>query len=148
MKEKQLTVCAKKHRPSTPYFRHACMAFISGGMIGVFGQAILLVYEQIFFMKEKDALAMMSVSIMAIAAILTALGKYDCLAQKCGAGMFIPISGFANSLVSSAMEGKSEGLVNGIGSNMFKLAGTVITYGIVAAVVFGSLRYLLMVGFS
>lgn len=146
MNEKQLNSCAAKHRPKPPYLRNMLMAFGSGGLIGIFGQGLLNIYQQIFFMSEKDALAMMSVSVMGLAAILTAFGWYDRLAQKCGAGMFIPISGFANSLASSALEGKSEGWVYGIGCNMFKLAGTVITYGVVAAVIFGSLRYLLMVG--
>ena len=84
--------------------------------------------------------------LMLIAALMSGLGRYDGLAQKCGAGMFIPICGFANSLVSSALEGKSEGLVYGIGSGMFRLAGTVLTYGVVSAVIFGAIRYLLFGG--
>ena len=89
---------------------------------------------------------MMSVRVMLIAALMSGLGRYDGLAQKCGAGMFIPICGFANSLASSALEGKSEGLVYGIGSGMFRMAGTVLTYGVVSAVIFGAIRYLLFGG--
>ena len=75
------------------------------------------------------------------AALLTGLGIYDKLAQICGAGLFIPISGFANSLTACAMEGRSEGPIYGIGSTMFKLAGSVLTYGIVAAYTLGIVRW-------
>ena len=96
---------------------------------------------------EKDmAISISVVSIVVLSAVLTGLGVFDKLAQYCGAGLFVPISGFANALTSCAMEGKSEGLIFGIGSNMFKLAGSVLTYGICAAVLFGMLRYLVMGG--
>lgn len=142
MNEKKLKEKAKGHQPKKHALRHALLAFVSGGAIGAFGQLLLGLYTMVFHMEESDALAMMSVSVMGIAALMTAFGWYDKLAQHCGAGMFVPISGFANSLAASALEGKSEGLVYGIGSGMFKLAGTVITYGVVAAVIFGALRYL------
>jgi hypothetical protein len=70
---------------------------------------------------------------------------FDKIAQKCGAGTFVPISGFANALTSSALECKSEGIIYGIGSNMFKLAGSVITYGIVSAYLLGIVRYVVYV---
>ena len=76
-----------------------------------------------------------------IAAILTGLGIYDRIGKRAGAGTFIPITGFSNSMTSSALEAKSEGLVTGIGANIFKLGGTVITFGIVASFVLGGIRY-------
>ena len=76
-----------------------------------------------------------------MAALLTGMGIYDRLARYAGAGLFIPITGFSNSLSSSALECKREGLIYGIGSNMFKLAGSVITYGIVSAIVFSFITY-------
>ncbi|WP_075877089.1 SpoVA/SpoVAEb family sporulation membrane protein [Merdibacter massiliensis] len=146
MKEYKLKIYADRHQPKQEDGKHALMAFLSGGAVGAFGQILLTVYQTVFAMQQADAYAMMAVTVMAIASLLTAIGVYDRFAQKCGAGMFVPISGFANSLTSSALEGKSEGWVMGIGCNMFKLAGTVITYGVVAAVIFGSLRYLWMAG--
>ena len=138
MNEKKLKETAARHAPAAQKGRHIVTAFVSGGLIGAFGQLLHLDHDQ--------ALAMMSVSVMLIAALMSGLGRYDGLAQKCGAGMFIPICGFANSLASSALEGKSEGLVYGIGSGMFRLAGTVLTYGVVSAVIFGAIRYLLFGG--
>ena len=102
--------------------------------------------QQLLHLDHDQALAMMSVSVMLIAALISGLGRYDGLAQKCGAGMCIPICGFANSLTSSALEGKSEGWIHGIGTGMFKLAGSVLTYGIVSAVIFASLRYIFFGG--
>ena len=98
-----------------------------------FWETSLTVYQTVFAMQQADAYVIMAVTVMAIASLSTAIGVYDQLSRKCGAGMFVPISGFANSLTSSALEGKSEGWVMGIGCNMFKLAGTVITYGVVGA---------------
>jgi stage V sporulation protein AC len=86
----------------------------------------------------------MLVTIIFITALLTGFGIFDKISQNTGAGSFIPISGFANALTSSALESKSEGLIYGIGSNMFKLAGSVITYGIVSAYILGILRYFVM----
>ncbi|MEG1732831.1 MAG: SpoVA/SpoVAEb family sporulation membrane protein, partial [Longicatena sp.] len=106
-------------------------------------QALMMFYETIFVLEASKASTLSIVSIIIITSILTGLGIYDKAVQFCGAGLFIPISGFANSLTSCALEGKSEGLIYGIGTNMFKLAGSVLTYGISAAFVFGMLRYLL-----
>ena len=124
MNEKKLKETAGRHAPAAQKGRHIVTAFVSGGLIGAFGQLLLVVYQQLLHLDHDQALAMMSVSVMLIAALMSGLGRYDGLAQKCGAGMFIPICGFANSLASSALEGKSEGLVYGIGSGMFRLAGT------------------------
>ena len=113
--------------------------------MGLIGQTLLQVYGTLGFAKEA-ALSLMVVTVIFVTALLTGIGVYDTIAQKCGAGLFIPISGFANSLTSSAMEGRSEGPIYGIGSNMFKLAGSVITYGIVSAFLFGSIRFLMFGG--
>lgn len=146
MNEKKIQETAKRHAPASTCVKHVSVAFLSGGLIGAGGQLLSLLYQDLFALKEQDALTLVAISVMLLAALLTGLGVYDRIAQKCGAGLFVPICGFANSLAASALEGKSEGLVYGIGSGMFKLAGTVLTYGIVAAVVFGSIRYLLFGG--
>ena len=119
------------------------IAFISGGIVALIGQLFFDLYNKGFNINEKDSISLMLVTIIFITAVLTRIGIFDKISQKTGAGTFIPISGFSNALTSSALESKSEGLIYGIGSNMFKLAGSVITYGIVSAYILGILRYII-----
>lgn len=146
MDKKRLKDTAKKHVPAQSKGKNALIAFVSGGIVGAIGQGLLLLYMNLFSMGEKEAMPIVIVTVILVTALATGFGVYDKLAQICGAGLFIPISGFANSLTSAALEGKSEGLIYGIGTNMFKLAGSVLTYGIAAAFFFGSLRFILFGG--
>ena len=143
MNKKKFKDTAKKHVPKQHRLRNATIAFITGGIFAIVAQLIMEVYRMLLGIDEKSASTMAIVTIILISAIMTGLGIYDKAAQYTGAGMFVPISGFANSLTSCAMEGKSEGLIYGIGGNMFKLAGSVLTYGIASAFVFGFIRFLL-----
>lgn len=146
MNQKQLKDTAKKHEPQKHCVKHAMIAFVSGGIVGMIGQLIMLGYETFLGVDQKTAISMCIVTIILLAALATGFGIYDKAAQKCGAGLFVPITGFANSLTSCALEGKTEGLIYGIGGNMFKLAGSVLTYGVASAFVFGTIRYLLFGG--
>ena len=121
--------------------RNAIFAFISGGCIGLFGQFLLFIYMDVMKMNLETSNALMIMTIIFITFLLTGFGIFDKIAQFCGAGTFIPITGFSNALVSSAMESKSEGPIFGVGSNMFKLAGSVITYGISSAIVIAIIRF-------
>lgn len=134
---------AESLKPKKKVLKHCIYAFVYGGAIGAIGQFFLELYMNIFEIDQQEATPMMIITIVLIAAILTGLGIYDRLGKKAGAGTFIPITGFANSMTSSALEAKSEGLVTGIGANMFKLGGTVITFGIVASFVLGGIRYVI-----
>lgn len=134
---------AESLKPKKKVLKHCIYAFVYGGAIGAMGQFFLELYMNIFEINQQEATPMMIITIVLIAAILTGLGIYDRLGKKAGAGTFIPITGFANSMTSSALEAKSEGLVTGIGANMFKLGGTVITFGIVASFVLGGIRYVI-----
>ncbi|OUP74590.1 MULTISPECIES: stage V sporulation protein AC [unclassified Thomasclavelia] len=134
---------AESLKPKKTVLKHCIYAFVYGGAIGAIGQFFLELYMNIFEIDQQEATPMMIITIVLIAAILTGLGIYDRLGKKAGAGTFIPITGFANSMTSSALEAKSEGLVTGIGANMFKLGGTVITFGIVASFVLGGIRYVI-----
>ena len=134
---------AESLKPKKTVLKHCIYAFVYGGVIGVIGQFFLELYMNIFEINQQEATPMMIITIVLIAAILTGLGIYDRLGKKAGAGTFIPITGFANSMTSSALEARSEGLVTGIGANMFKLGGTVITFGIVASFVLGGIRYVI-----
>lgn len=132
---------ADSKKPKTPKIKNALNAFIYGGVIGLIAQGILDFFMNVFHYTQKEATPLMSITLVFIACLLTGLGVYDILAKYAGAGTFIPITGFANSMSSSALDSKSEGLVLGIGANMFKLGGTVITYGIVSASLLGVIRY-------
>ena len=142
MNKQRFNDILKKTEDKKNKFCRALIAFISGGCVAIIGQLFFDLYSKIFEINDKDSLTLMLVTIIFLAALLTGIGVFDKIAQKCGAGTFIPISGFANALTSSALESKSEGLIYGIGSNMFKLAGSVITYGIVSAYILGILRYI------
>lgn len=132
---------AERHLLPAKKLRNAIVAFVVGGLLAVAAQFMFIILKEELGLDKELATSTVVVSIIALTALLTGLGVYDSLAQYCGAGLFIPISGFANSLASCALEGKSEGLIYGIGSNMFKLAGSVITYGIVSVYFLGILRY-------
>lgn len=139
MNQSELKSIAARHVPNEHKFKKCCLAFLSGGLIGGIGQIGYEVLKESF--SPSDSSVMIMLIVILIASISTGLGIYDKIAQHCGAGLFIPISGFSNALTSSAMECRGEGLVLGIGSNMFKLAGSVLTYGIISALIFSAIRY-------
>lgn len=143
MNKKKFKDTAKKHTPKQHKMRNAGIAFFAGGTLAVAAQLVMELYQYLLGIDEKTASTMCIVTIILISSIMTGLGIYDKVAQITGAGMFVPISGFANSLTSCAMEGKSEGFIYGIGGNMFKLAGSVLTYGISSAFLFGLIRFLI-----
>ncbi|MGE5509532.1 MAG: stage V sporulation protein AC [Chitinophagales bacterium] len=133
---------AKAHRPKTPVLRNALLAFLVGGLICTLGQAILNFLVARGLPPDKAGGPTAAVLVF-LGAGLTALGVYDELGKHAGAGSAIPITGFANSIVSAAIEFKTEGYVMGVAARMFQIAGPVIVYGVVSAIVFGVLRILL-----
>ena len=134
---------AKKASPPTNKVRNGCFAFLIGGFICAFGEAMGMVYEKIGLNADEVKL-MIPVTLVVIAAILTALGVFDNIACYAGAGTIVPITGFANSIVSPAMEYQSEGRILGTGANMFKIAGPVLVYGTAAAVIYGIVYYIFL----
>ena len=134
----------EKNKKMTCKTKNAFMAFIGGGVIALIGQGFYDIFFNLFNIDDKNALTLTLVTIIFISAILTGIGIFDKIAQYLGAGSFVPISGFSNALTSSALESKSEGLIFGIGSNMFKLAGSVITYGIVSSYILGIVKYFVL----
>jgi stage V sporulation protein AC len=105
------------------------------------GQGIQNFYINVLNFSEKDAGNPTAGTLILISALLTGLGVYDKLGQFAGAGSAVPITGFANSMTSAAIEHRSEGVVLGVATNMFKLAGSVIVFGVVAAYIVGIIRY-------
>ena len=125
-----------------PIFKNALKAFLVGGLISLIGQGFLDLYIKVLKLDKSISNSLMSITLVFIASLLTGLGIFDKIGQFAGAGSFIPITGFSNSLTASALESKSEGLVLGIMMNMFKLAGSVIVAGAISAFIAGSIVYL------
>ena len=122
-------------KPS-PIVKDTVRAFLVGGGICVLGQLLLTAYLPLFE-DEQSAKTLVSVTLIFAAAVLTGFGVFDKIAKFSGAGTLVPITGFANSVVSPAIEYKTEGFVLGTGAKMFSIAGPVLVYGIVASVVYG-----------
>ena len=120
----------------SPLGKDLLNSFLIGGLICVVGQLILNGYTALE-LSEQDAAAATSVSLVFLSAVLTALSVYDDLAKIAGAGTLVPITGFANAVVSPAIEFKAEGFVTGMAAKMFIIAGPVIVYGTVASVLYG-----------
>jgi len=135
-----------KNTPKEDRLKNGIVAFVVGGSLGALSELLLRCYALWFDMPRKEAGVLVILTLIAIASILTALGVFDVLVSKVKAALIIPITGFAHSMSSAALEYKNEGLVLGIGANIFKLAGTVILYGVVAVYFFGLLRLIIMGG--
>ena len=120
----------------SPLGKDLLNSFLIGGLICVVGQLILNGYTALD-LSEQDAAAATSVSLVFLSAVLTGLSVYDDLAKIAGAGTLVPITGFANAVVSPAIEFKAEGFITGMAAKMFIIAGPVIVYGTVASVLYG-----------
>lgn len=124
-----------KAKPS-PLWKDCLWAFCVGGLICVLGQGLMNWYQSMG-MSQEDSGTLVSCSLIFLSALLTGLGWFDNIAKRAGAGTLVPITGFANAMVSPALEFKSEGLVTGTGAKLFTVAGPVLAYGISASVVYG-----------
>lgn len=131
-----------KKSPNSPIFTNCIKAFFVGGLICSIGQIIF------FFCKykgldETNAYTVVSISLIGLSAFLTGLNIFNKIGKFAGAGSLIPITGFANSIVSPAIEYKSEGYIMGVGAKMFTIAGPVLVYGISASVLVGIIHILI-----
>ena len=125
----------KKESPKSPLLRDCLWAFFIGGIICTIGQVFSNFYKIKGFNTEQTATAT-AITMVFLGAVLTGLHLYDKIAKKAGAGTIVPITGFANSIVSPAMEFKSEGLILGMAAKLFVIAGPVLVYGISASVIY------------
>ncbi|MFM9281887.1 stage V sporulation protein AC [Paenibacillus jiagnxiensis] len=130
---------AQQKEPPRPVLLNCLRAFLVGGTICIVGQAIQEMFIHWGGFDKKSAGDPTVATLIIISVILTSLGVYDKIAQWAGAGSAVPVTGFANSMASAAIEHQSEGYVLGVGGKMFKVAGPVIVYGTVAAFVIGIL---------
>lgn len=122
-------------KPS-PSWKNIPMAFLIGGLICTLGEGLLHLYQYLGLNMDRASL-LVSITLVFLSALLTGLGLYDKLAKHAGAGTLVPITGFANSVVSPALEFKSEGLILGLGAKLFIISGPVIVYGVAASWLYG-----------
>lgn len=131
------------HKAPEKRVYNAFVSFFSGGVMGLLAEGLIEFLCYKFHMARTDAATVMIVIFIFVASLFTALGFFDKLVTKFKCGLLIPITGFAHSMTSSALDYKKEGPIYGIGSNMFKLTGSVILYGIVSAWFFAMIRYII-----
>lgn len=141
MNKNEYSVLVKRLSPPSPNFKNFIWAYAVGGFICVIGQLLNEMYSY-FGLFEKQIKMAVPVTLIFIAAFLTGLKLFDKIAKRAGAGTLVPITGFANAVVSPAIEFKSEGWVLGLGANMFKIAGPVIVYGTIASVIYGVIYWM------
>lgn len=122
--------------PKSDTVKNAAIAFAFGGLVCAVGELLSALYH-LLGAAEPDAATYATITLVAVAAVLTGVSLYDDIARHVGAGLIVPITGFANSIVSPAMEFKSEGLVLGLAAKMFVVAGPVLVYGIASSVIYG-----------
>ena len=136
MTEKEYDKLVKDMMPKSPIVKDCFNAFWIGGLICTIGQLIMNGYIALGIDKETAGTAM-SMTLVALSALLTGLSLYDNIAKHAGAGTLVPITGFANAVAAPAVEFQTEGFILGVGAKMFTIAGPVVVYGVSASVVYG-----------
>ena len=141
MTEREYGKLVREMSPNSPMWKDCLNAFWIGGLICVLGQLAMNGYMALG-LEKKDASTAVSMSLVALSALLTGLSLYDNIAKYAGAGTLVPITGFANSIAAPAVEFKTEGFILGVGAKMFTIAGPVIVYGVSASVVYGLIYWI------
>lgn len=131
----------KRHAPRSPILKNCANAFWIGGLICLLGQGLFDLYTYLGS-PLLPARALVCITLILLAEVLTGLGVFDRIAKLAGAGTLVPITGFANAVASPAIDNKAEGLILGLGAKIFTVAGPVILYGTLASTVYGVLYYL------
>jgi len=144
MDEKKYAKLEQEISPKTPLMRNIIFAFLTGGTICLVGQFVSLFYMTYFDFTERTASNPTVATMIFFAMLLTGFGLYKKIAQFGGAGSAVPITGFGNAVISAAIEHKTEGYVLGVGGNMFKLAGSVILFGVFSAFVVALIKTILV----
>src|SRR5574344_415074 len=144
MEKKKYVDLVNNKSPKENILFNTIVAFLVGGVMGVIGQFLVDFYAYIFSIPTAQASIFMIVTLIFIGCLLTCFGFFDKVIHKARCGLLIPITGFANAMMSAALEYKKEGLITGIGANMFKIAGSVSIYGVISAYVFGIIRLIII----
>ena len=133
---------ADARAPRSPLLRDCTRAFLVGGLICCIAQALTDIYTKLCGMEKQDAGTLTAATLVLAAAILTGLGVFDRIAKFAGAGTLVHITGFANAVVSPAIDAKSEGLILGVGAKVFSVAGPVLLYGTLAGTAYGVIYWI------
>ena len=141
MNEREYGKLVKELSPNSPVVKDCLWAFLIGGTICTVGQFFINLYTHLG-LEKTDAGTAASMTLVLISAVLTGLSLYDDIAKHAGAGTLVPITGFANAVVSPAIEFKTEGFILGVGAKIFQIAGPVIVYGVSASVVYGLIYWI------
>ena len=128
--------------PKSPLGRDCLRAFLVGGLICTLGQGLTDLYTRLCGLPREDAGTLTAATLVLIAAILTGLGVFDRIAKFAGAGTLVPITGFANAVVSPAIDAKSEGVILGVGAKIFSVAGPVLLYATLAGTAYGVIYWI------
>ena len=140
LQEKQGII--KKYSPGSTLLKNSALAFLFGGAICVLGELLGMLYSYLGADKRLSG-TLVTISLIFIAALFTALGIFDKIARIAGAGTLVPVTGFSNAVVSEAMDAKSEGYILGVGSKIYTVAGPVILFGLLSGVIYGVIYYIL-----
>ncbi|PWM48595.1 MAG: stage V sporulation protein AC [Bacillota bacterium] len=132
--------------PPTKHFHNCMRAFMVGGLICCIGQFLRTLFETVFLLTGDELAGATSMALIFLGCLLTGLGVYDRIGKAAGAGSIVPITGFANSVCSPALEFKSEGMITGLAAKMFTVAGPIIVYGVLAGAAVGLIYFLLGLG--
>ena len=134
---------AAAHAPKSPIVKDCLHAFLVGGTICCLGEALITLYAGPCGLEKDTAASLCSVSLVFLAVVLTAVGVFDNIARFAGAGTLVPITGFANSVASPAIDSRAEGLVLGLGAKIFTVCGPVLLYGTLSGSLYGLIYWLL-----
>ena len=129
-----------KHSPGSTILKNSVFAFLFGGMICSIGQGLLTLFLSLGADKKLSS-TLVTISLIFIASLLTAIGVFDKIARYAGAGTLVPVTGFSNAVTSEALDAKSEGFVLGVGAKIFTVAGPVILFGLFSGAVYGIIYY-------
>ena len=140
MREKEYKKIVDKFCPKENIFENMFISFISGGALGLLGQLLSNYFVTFFNVSVIDSYLLVFISYIIIGSLLTGIGIFDKILSVCKCGFIVPSTGFANSMTSASLDYRDEGFIKGIGSNIFKLTGSIVVYGIIFGLIFGFIR--------
>lgn len=140
MREKEYKKIVDKLCPKENVFEDMFISFISGGALGLLGQLLSNYFVAFLNVNVIDSYLLVFISYIIVGSLLTGIGIFDKILSVCKCGFIVPSTGFANSMTSASLDYRDEGFIKGIGSNIFKLTGSIVVYGIIFGLIFGFIR--------
>lgn len=144
MNKAQYKKYVSAHAKRSPIVKNCIFAFLIGGSICLFGEALSMLYSALPFIPSSQASTLVSITLIFISVLLTGFGLYDKIAKIAGAGTLLPITGFANAVASPAIDARAEGYILGVGAKIFTVSGPVILYGTLAGFIYGIIYWIIL----